>query len=55
MIQKTSKKTQLKGSDLFIETAKRLGCEESEASFEGNLKRIAKSAPQPMPKKARKK
>lgn len=35
----------------FAETARKLGCDESEAAFDDKLRRIAKAKPQPARKK----
>jgi hypothetical protein len=42
-------------SEKFITAASRAGCDDDEDAFDGKLKRIAKAAPKPMPKKAGKK
>ncbi len=33
--------------DKFVDKARELGCDEEEAAFEKNLKRLAKAKPQP--------
>ncbi|MBY0408500.1 MAG: hypothetical protein K2Q01_12480 [Rickettsiales bacterium] len=40
--------------DKFIETAKELGCDESEAAFNEKLKKLAKQQPEPEKPKGKK-
>jgi hypothetical protein len=37
--------------DRFIETARKLGCDEDEGAFEEKLKRVAKARPKPKQQK----
>jgi hypothetical protein len=47
---KQVRKTPESQSKAFIETARKAECDESEAAFEGKLRRIAKAMPKPAKK-----
>jgi hypothetical protein len=48
---KTSAKTEKSQSQKFKDAGRATGCDENEAAFEDRLRKIAKAAPKPEPKR----